>query len=141
MADDILRFAESNVSTPHVWIPGNPPPTGVEDGETCFCSSDSTAYQRLGRQTMEDCGMKCAGDSTATCGGKASIEVFEIENAPQDHHQEQGEQLQEAMGMPTSAGDSSTKCVRFVGKYFHRGTGPGRTSGFVWLKHVFPTLS
>ncbi|CAM9489815.1 unnamed protein product, partial [Hapterophycus canaliculatus] len=62
--------------------------TGVEDGKTCFCWPDSSTLQRLGRLTEDDCKMKCAGDSTATCGGNASIEVFEIENASPEHQQE-----------------------------------------------------
>ncbi|CAN0487117.1 unnamed protein product, partial [Laminaria digitata] len=51
---------------------------GVENGKDCFCAADSEEYERLGELASSSCETPCAGDETATCGGKEAIGVFRI---------------------------------------------------------------
>ncbi|CAN0469376.1 unnamed protein product, partial [Scytosiphon promiscuus] len=59
------------------------PLEGVEYGRECFCRN-SKKYKRLGKLESSDCGMKCAGDKTQTCGGRNAIEVFRIKDLDND---------------------------------------------------------
>merc|ERR1711920_215782 len=46
---------------------------GVEYGTQCFCGHGFAVKQP---QSSDKCSMKCAGNSSDTCGGSYAIEVF-----------------------------------------------------------------
>ncbi|KAJ9103160.1 hypothetical protein QFC21_002582 [Naganishia friedmannii] len=63
--------------------------SGVENGNTCYCSNNFTGGQWL---PDSQCNKPCTGNATATCGGQTTIEVYNtsvatrsFQNAQREH--------------------------------------------------------
>ncbi|XP_033126396.1 uncharacterized protein LOC117124317 [Anneissia japonica] len=50
---------------------------GLENGDQCFCGSQTADYERYGMRSSSECSTPCKGNSGQECGGVFAMRVYE----------------------------------------------------------------
>jgi hypothetical protein len=107
---------------------------GLEYGEECYCGDPANMATRGSTFRPEsECGIVCAGDPTAICGGLSRLTTyfwtgtpFYSWDFPKDYRAGKYEFLVDGVTIPLITQETITGKVSFVSKY---GTGPGNETG------------
>jgi hypothetical protein len=107
---------------------------GLEYGEECYCGDPANiATAGATFRPESECGITCAGNATAICGGLSRLTTYFWTGTPlyswdfpQDYRAGQYQYLLSGPTIPLITQETITGKVSFISKY---GTGPGNETG------------
>lgn len=110
------------------------PAAGLEYGEECYCGDQpNVAAAGATFRPEAECGIVCAGNASAICGGLSRLTTyfwtgtpFYVFDYPQDYRAGQYEFFVNGLNVPLITQETITGKVSFISKH---GTGPGNETG------------